>query len=53
MEIKDIKNKLVDYIENNKTKYNIDYADTIESIKELIKEIENDYENLEVMENEF
>ena len=46
MEIKDINNILIDYIEQNKTKYNIDYSDTIESIKELIKEIENDYENL-------
>ena len=38
---------IVDYIENNKVKYNIDYKETIEYLKELIEEIEKEYENIE------
>lgn len=37
---------LVDYIENNKANFNIDYEDTIESIKELIEEIEKEYKGV-------
>ena len=44
--MKNLSDEIIKYIEENKTKYNIDYTDTIESIKELINEIENDYENL-------
>lgn len=42
-----LSDEIIKYIEENKTKNGIEYTDTIESIKELIKEIENDYENLE------
>ena len=38
---------LVDFIENNKTKYDIDYKSSIENLKELLEEIEQDYENIE------
>ena len=34
---------LVEYINNNKNKNNIDYAETIKELKELIKEIEHDF----------
>jgi hypothetical protein len=37
---------LVNYIEDNKTNYNIDYKETIETIEELIEEIKKDYEDL-------
>ena len=38
---------LVDFIENNKTKYDIDYESSIENLKELLEEIEQDYKNIE------
>ncbi|MBQ3475838.1 MAG: hypothetical protein IJH20_06695 [Bacilli bacterium] len=38
---------LVNYIEDNKTNYNIDYKETIETIEELIEEIKKDYKDLE------
>lgn len=38
---------IVDYIENDKVKYNIDYKETINYLKELIKAIEKEYENIE------
>lgn len=37
---------LVNYIEDNKTNYNIDYKETIGTIEELIEEIKKDYEDL-------
>ena len=47
VKMKNLSDEIIKYIEENKTKHDIDYFDTIESIKELIKEIENDYNNLE------
>lgn len=38
---------IVDYIENDKVKHNIDYKDTIKYLKELIKQIEEEYKNIE------
>jgi len=40
-------NEIYKVIEDNKIKYNIDYIDSIETLKELIKEIENEYKELE------
>ena len=37
---------LIDYIENNKEKNNIDYFETIEHLKELINEIKKEYEEI-------
>jgi hypothetical protein len=39
---------IIDYIENDKVKYNIDYKDTIKYLKELIKQIEEEYKNIEM-----
>ena len=44
---------LVNYIEDNKTNYNIDYKETIETIEELIEEIKKDYEDLKYCKNIF
>lgn len=41
---------IIDYIENNKVKYKIDYKDSINTLKYVIKEIEKDYEKLEESE---
>lgn len=38
---------LVDFIENNKSKYNIKYQDTIKSIKEYINQLEEEYIQIE------
>ncbi len=38
---------LVKYIEENKSKYNIDYFETIDVIKEYIETIEKEYKELE------
>lgn len=38
---------LVDFIENNKSMYDIDYKSSIENLKELLEEIEQDYKNIE------
>ena len=38
---------LVDFIENNKIMYDIDYKSSIENLKELLEEIEQDYKNIE------
>lgn len=38
---------LVNYIEDNKNVFGIDYKDTIETIEELIEEIKKDYKDLE------
>lgn len=46
MNIGNIKDILVDYINKNKNEYNIDYNDTIITLKQLITEIEDDYKNL-------
>lgn len=37
---------LVNYIEDNKNVYGIDYKETIETIEELIEEIKRDYKDL-------
>lgn len=40
-------NILVDYIEENKRLYNINYQGSIDNLKELLEEIEQDYKNIE------
>lgn len=44
--LNDINTILVDYINENKNKYNIDYLDTIKTFEDLLKEIKRDYETL-------
>lgn len=44
--MKNISDIIIEYIENNKRKNNIEYLDTIEYLKELLKELENDYKEL-------
>lgn len=44
--INEINNILIDYIEENKTKNNIDYDETIETLQELLNEIKKEYEEL-------
>ena len=39
-------NILVNYIEDNKTNYDIDYKETIETIEELLEEIKKDYKEM-------
>ena len=39
-------NILVNYIEDNKTNYDIDYKETIEAIEELLEEIKKDYKEM-------
>lgn len=46
MSINDIANILIDYINKNKNKYNVDYLETIRVLKELLNEIEEDYYKL-------
>ena len=43
----EIYNILVEYIEQNKTNNNIEYQETIDCLKDLVKDIEKDYKNLE------
>lgn len=43
MTINDIYLYIIQYINKNKINYNIEYKETIETIKQLIKEIEEDY----------
>lgn len=38
---------LIDFIEKNKSQYNIEYQDTIKSIKEYINELEETYRQIE------
>lgn len=40
-------NFIVDYINNNKNKYNIDYKATINDLRQLLNEIEEEYKNIE------
>lgn len=42
-----LSNILIDFIETNKVKYGIDYKASIENLKELLEEIEQEYENIE------
>ena len=44
--LNEINTILVDYINENKNKYNIDYLDTIKTFEDLLKEIKRDYETL-------
>lgn len=44
--INEINNILIDYIEKNKTKKNIDYDETLETLQELLNEIKKEYEEL-------
>lgn len=45
--MKEISDILINYINKNKNKNDIDYLDTIKSIESLLEEIKNDYETLE------
>lgn len=47
MNINDLNDALVKYIEDNKIKHDIDYIETINCIKELIMEIEQEYKGLD------
>lgn len=42
----DLNNILVKFIETNKVKFGIEYKDSLETLKELLDEIERDYESL-------
>lgn len=48
--MKELNNYIVEYIETNKVKYNIDYIETIKCIEDLIKEIKTEYENIKESE---
>ena len=37
---------LVDFIDNNKSMYDIDYKSSIENLEDLLNEIKRDYEEL-------
>lgn len=50
--INDLSNIIVDYIENNKMEFNIDYENSIQTIQELLDEIKREYDELGVGENE-
>lgn len=41
--MKELNDIIIKYIEDNKVKHNIDYEDTINAIKQLIDEIEEEY----------
>lgn len=43
---------MIQHIEDNKVKHNIDYEDSIEYLKELIDTIENEYKEMELIDNE-
>lgn len=43
MTLQELRNWIIYYIENNKSKKNIDYEDSFNTLKELSKEIENIY----------
>lgn len=49
MNINDLNDVLVKYIEDNKIKHDIDYTETINCIKELIMEIEQEYNGIASM----
>ena len=40
---------MIKYIEDNKINYNISYNDSIVYLKELIKSIEKEYEDIEII----
>ena len=42
----ELMNILVEYIESNKRDYNIQYADTLESLQEMLNTIKRDYEEM-------
>lgn len=44
--IADLNDILVKFIETNKVKFDIEYADSLETLKELLNEIEEDYKSL-------
>lgn len=45
--MKELKDYIIGYIENNKVKYDIEYKDSIQSIYELFNEIKKEYKELE------
>lgn len=50
--INELNNILVDYIENNKYEFGIGWEYSIGTLKQLLKEIETEYENLGLGEEE-
>ena len=42
----DLNDILVKFIETNKVKFDIEYKDSLETLKELLDEIERDYKSL-------
>lgn len=48
--LNDINCILIDYINENKNKNNIDYLDTIETFKGLLEEIEHEYIDFKIEE---
>lgn len=53
MNISELKNKIIEYIENNKIKNNIEYSYSLTTIDMLIKEIYEEYiEIMKEAENE-
>lgn len=47
MNIVNVNNILVEYINKNKERFNIDYNNSIETLRELLDEIEKEYEFLD------
>ena len=45
--INDIMNIMIDYINRNKEKNNIEYQETIDALKEALNELERDYKEVE------
>lgn len=43
-------NYLVEYINKNKEQYNINYKESIETLKELLKDIEEDYKKAKLID---
>lgn len=50
MTINELKNKIIDYIENNKSRNNIEYSYSLITIDLLIEEIYKEY--IEIMKQE-
>ena len=43
---------MIQHIEDNKVKHDIDYKDSIEYLKELVDTIENEYKEMGLIDNE-
>lgn len=46
MSINNVMKIMVDFIESNKSKFGINYENSIETIQEILDEIKQDYKNL-------